>query len=579
MQQKKQKNEEKMNGNSKEDEIKADSSLPPSQNTNEIEIDLENHSSSDNVFNDDEKLNEDSDTPPMNYPSVRRKEPLDSDSDSDVINGINIQMKNRLSFNTKGDLMQHLLVSPLRPQIIKDLPSRMRSMVNHSRDHGNGNILINKLHETIAKIPIILQRNNDQNTFEMNEILQNNYQCIKEYSNNVNIKHNKKYSSMFTHHQQISNNYENVEQQMKERLNDSLMKFKNSSSNLIQNNQHLQQIINDEKEVNCSLNDKIEAMEGMIEDRNTHISNFENILQEKLYLNEQKNGEIIQQLNEKHMIELHDLQLKLSNIEQEYNEYKVNIDEKMRFEMEKSKLIVQDLERTNAAFVQRIHDFEHCPPTVFRQMSPSSAMASPVYPSDGSFCKQISQSPLTYEQCRSLVSISVTEKMKLELKQKEQHIQNLEKQMENKNDAVLKVEQMLNESQIQRKMSIFKNEGFQKIIEIYELLTATKIECIIDHRLSDDDSDIVVSEDDGKSEVEVNVGKEYFICHTYNSHQESLLEYTLKRKSASSDYLIYNLLQSSEVRELPEYFLESSLFSESSSPLFMYRLLKTLFVG
>ena len=308
--------------------------------------------------------------------------------------------------------------------------------------------------------------------------------------------------------------------------------------------------------------------------------------QEMIDLEELKKKENME-LNRKYNREISDLELKLKCIETEYSEYKDGIIGKFKINENNQNLMIEKLKRENEALCMELSGYRGNA----RTATPNSRILSPAVPSVPSvatitnynYDKHIRDSPLMERTRNELLQISKTKDLENNVLNLQQEIEGYKKQLIGKKELIKEFEGLLNENQnelkkyhTERKNMIIKLNDFKKIIDLYQILTSTKIE----KRANNDNNGNI---------------KEEFLCRTINKiNNNAMLEYYLclgpiddnnndkenmsKKKEIFCDY---QLISSHNNKFNNNRFMEEEnmTFHSNQAPLWLKGLLQEMFVN
>jgi len=323
------------------------------------------------------------------------------------------------------------------------------------------------------------------------------------------------------------------------------------------------------------LNDDIIDLKQEIKGKNKEILDLnkknENILIE---IENNKNKEM-KQIENKYKLDLNKLEIEIKCIKDEYNEYKEKMEGTMKIENNNNLMMIENLKRENDALCNELTMYQQNE----RTLTPNSSLISPRPTNNAQnglkckdYTKRIQDSPLTERKQNELLSISKVKNLENDIKNlKEENISN-KNQLFAKKELIKEFEGLLQKNQMQQKQILDQYEDGKKIINLYQILTSTKIE---------------------KKRRSEN--KEDFLCRTVKKENNknnngAMLEYGLslginhgnnnKENIGHQSFCDYQLISSHNLsKPLNESLSQNITFYAKDAPLFIKEVIEQIFIN
>merc|ERR1712129_233410 len=270
-------------------------------------------------------------------------------------------------------------------------------------------------------------------------------------------------------------------------------------------------------------------------------------------------------MSNKYKLEINELGIKLKCTLDEYNEFKTTTNEKIKIEGNNKDLLIENLKRENEALCNELSGYRQTATT----MSPNSALLSPAIQKTQNYenySKHIQDSPLNERTQNELLSISKTKDLETTIKNLNEECDSYKHQLFAKKELIKEFEGMLGQNQFQQKQILTDHQNYTKIINLYRILTGTKIERQLDEN------------------NETASGQQY-LCRTAHKEMDSMLEYylSLDYKESSGEnaqsFCDYHLISSHNlIKPLNESLSQNITFYTKDAPLFLKGLIQQMFI-
>jgi len=310
----------------------------------------------------------------------------------------------------------------------------------------------------------------------------------------------------------------------------------------------------------------------------------------------------VQRLMTGHGIEVNELEVALKCAEDQFADFKANSTAKAQIERNADRLLIDNLKRENEALTNELKGIRQSMDT----LSPHSAAAIASTPynavkrgNDGTesavngkgddlkdYGQHIRESPLNERVQNELLTIWKRKDLEKSIKNLQSELDSTKTQLQAKRALIAHFEALIGGQQSEQKAMLQQNADFKKIVNLYSVLTATKIE-----RNVEDQMRIDKEEDDGgdsKEQEVVTIKQESFSCRTAHRERGTLMEYELsfgcndgrnEEASEASPFLDYRLLSVHNLNEKPlnESLRENITFYAKNAPLFMDTVIRQMF--
>jgi len=229
-------------------------------------------------------------------------------------------------------------------------------------------------------------------------------------------------------------------------------------------------------------------------------------------LHEERSREL-ERIQARQQIEVNHLEMNYRNKEEQMNDFKEEIKRKERDEATKTAVLIGQLERENDALKEEIEQLKKMNSNIntagaqdtnsYTQNvkndnavcdkelnmvpeSPNSAMNSPCYGDVSSLLTAVKmrrstmsvRSPLSSRFQQRLQVESDVESLKQELEKYKMDIISYQTQLDENKEKTRELQEQVQETQIQRKKALDEREVLMQVIGVYEIMTATKINCL-----------------------------------------------------------------------------------------------------
>ena len=180
--------------------------------------------------------------------------------------------------------------------------------------------------------------------------------------------------------------------------------------------------------------------------------------------------------------------------------------------------------------------------------------------------KHIEASPLNERTQSELLSISNVKELENKIKNLNEEIASYKNQLFAKKELIKEFETLLQQNQIQQKKILSNHQNIAKTINLYRILTGTKIERKIEEAGSN------------------NKKEQQYLCRTAHRETDSMMEYylTLDYKESSENaqsFCDYHLISSHNlVKPLNESLSQNITFYTKDAPLFLKGLIQQMFI-
>lgn len=367
-------------------------------------------------------------------------------------------------------------------------------------------------------------------------------------------------------------------QDIKKKIELNVKEIKNKLNNKQENNEDEDDLKSEENEYKILYETSLRKIKSL-NDINIKLRNDIHLEHEKLLENNKKNEieakEIEKkyrldmiELNNKNKVDINDLELKLKCIENEYGEYKNNMESKISINENNKNLLIEKLKRENDALSNELNGIRQTQ----RTLTPNSRILSPCNIINNKnnnyndYSKHIRESPLMERTQNELLKISNIKDLENNNLNLKEEIESYKKQLFGKKELIKEFEDILKKNQIENKNVIQKINEYKKIIDLYEVLTSTKIE------------------KDGKE-------KNGFLCRTVNKKRDAMLEYNLSffndNDGVNNDnnkdlFCDYKLLSSRNIKNNDKNIClneDNIQFNMNQAPLWLKGLLQQMFVN
>jgi len=382
------------------------------------------------------------------------------------------------------------------------------------------------------------------------------------------------------------------------------------------------------------LNEEITALQLDVRHKNDELADLgKKHAQTLVELHDERHQEVYA-LHNKYKLEVNELQFQLKCVQDQFQEYRIDTEQRTKINENNSHLSIDNLRRENNALCAELSEFRQREQT----MTPNACMLTPITANiarngstdttdavgaggdgngdvamakdgvdgrDDDREQRIRDSPLNVRLQNELINIGNVKELETEIENLKQQNSACEKQLAAKRELVKEFEDLLRNHQLQINKQENEKEttteqlcNLRKIINLYSILTSTKIDPKIQiiRRMASE-------QNENMSENERETKKEQFLCRTVNKQNGSMLEYYLylgcndddddvesasesgkenqKQKNALKQiFCDYELISSHNlsVNEKTCLFQQHMTFYTNIAPLWLRKLLQQMFV-
>eukprot|EP00484_Ammonia_sp_Unknown_P028190 CAMPEP_0197024180 /NCGR_PEP_ID=MMETSP1384-20130603/4806_1 /TAXON_ID=29189 /ORGANISM="Ammonia sp." /LENGTH=709 /DNA_ID=CAMNT_0042452525 /DNA_START=28 /DNA_END=2154 /DNA_ORIENTATION=+ len=433
------------------------------------------------------------------------------------------------------------LLSPHRRQIIDDLPPRMSNIsILNRREHrneeeegedggGGEDVLDLKAIEKVIKESGVIRKS----LIEIKKKHDEHYKDLSKSEEQTRTELNESIEVFNTKYNELKKTFEASKKSIFKDI-ESLKANEEDEQHQAHNENEYKLLYEKSTKKIKILNDEIVALQHELRQKNEENKDLRQKARKDLVEYEENKRKELTALNGKYKLDINELEFKLKCVEDEYAEYKDNMDGKIKIHDNNQNLMIDNLKRENAALYAELSQYHQTEKTA----TPNSAILTPINHNNNAnpidFRTRIRESPLTEKVQNELISISNAKELENEIANLKQEMLGAEKQLSAKKQLIKEFEELLRNDQIalkkqesERDVLLTKMTNMKKIINIYSILTSTKIQEKIEVIEEEQENTSTEQKQQDIDDERERGKREKYLCRTVNKENKRMLEYYL----------------------------------------------------